>query len=66
MIVKVRRIEAYWLLTIEDDSKVYNSWSSMRLIEVLRVACTLQLHVSNLNDFTFETMSEATKYMEAA
>lgn len=56
--VYIRRILNQFVLTIETTEQIVYAYPAQTVLDVLDVACTMQLHIDNLNDLTFETMSE--------
>lgn len=39
-----------WFLVMSKDSRVIKFWSFNRLIQAIDTACTLQLHVDNIDE----------------
>jgi hypothetical protein len=50
MKVYIRHIETVYVLTFEDDQKVYNCYTFKRLIDAIGMASILQIHVTNIEE----------------
>jgi hypothetical protein len=64
MIVRIDKVLQVYVLSIGTEQQVYRALTANTFLGVLDMAVVLQLHVNNLNEWTFETMNEANQYLK--